>query len=189
MKKTFLLALILCFLFAACSAAPSSSGSSATLVSSAETHRTPDSTSEDVSTEAEIASETTSAETESPTASPQDDEKQLRTFLDGLVSALNNAQGDNLYYYSIEDDGVFFTISIPAFDPVYESLDSLSADDLASARKIALDFVSGDFAKDLVNQIHSHGGASKSVYITLGCTHGICMASRNLHVFMDELKR
>lgn len=122
-------------------------------------------------------------------AAQSDDDASLRKFLDGLVSSLNDAEGDTLYYYSIEDDGVFFTISMPAFDPVYESLDSLSADDLASARKIALDFVSGDFAKDLVEQIHSHGGASMSVYITLGCTHGICMASRDLTVYMDELKR
>jgi hypothetical protein len=117
------------------------------------------------------------------------DDAALRKFLDGLVSTLNDAEGDTLYYYSIDEDDVFFTISMPSFDPVYESLDSLSADDLASAREIDREFVAGDFAKDLVEQIHSHGGASMSVYITLGCTHGICMASHDLTVFMDELKK
>lgn len=122
-------------------------------------------------------------------AAQSNDDASLRKFLDGLVSALNDAEGDTLYYYSIDEDDVFFTISMPSFDPVYEILDSLSADDLASAREIAREFVAGDFAKDLVEQIHSHSGASMSVYITLGCTHGICMASHDLTVFMDELKK
>jgi hypothetical protein len=78
---------------------------------------------------------------------------------------------------------------MPDFDSIYENLSSLSASDLSSARKIALDLVSGEFAEDLISHIHANGGADKSVYITLGCAHGICMASCDLSVFMDELKR
>lgn len=121
--------------------------------------------------------------------SASDDETQLRSFLDGLVAALNDSDGDTLYYYTVDEDGVFFTISMPALDPIYEALDTLPSSDLSAARKIALDFVSGDFAEDLVSHIRSNGGASKAVYITLGCSHGICMASRDLSVFMDELRR
>ena len=117
------------------------------------------------------------------------DDAALRKYLDGLVSSLNNAKGDTLFYYSIDEDGVFFTVSMPAFDSIYDNLDSLSASDLSAARNIALDFVSGEFAEDLIAHIRANGGASKSVYITLGCSRGICMASRDLSVFMDELKR
>lgn len=121
--------------------------------------------------------------------SASDDEAQLQAYLDGLVAALNDVDGDTLHYYSLSEDGVFYTISMPAFDSIYDNLDSLPASDLAAARNIALDFVSGEFAEDLIAHIRANGGASKSVYITLGCSRGICMASRDLSVFMDELKR
>lgn len=118
-----------------------------------------------------------------------DDEAQLKAYLDGLVAALNDADGDTLHYYSLSEDGVFFTISMPAFDAIYDNLDSLPASDLSAARNIALELVSGEFAEDLIAHIRANGGASKAVYITFGCSRGICMASRDLSVFMDELKR
>lgn len=121
--------------------------------------------------------------------SASDDEAHLQTFLDGLVAALNDSDADTLYYFSISEDGVFFTISMPEFDSIYDNLDSLPASDLSRARNIALDLVSGEFAEDLIAHIRANGGASKAVYIALGCSRGICMASRDLSVFMDELKR
>ena len=142
-------------------------------------------TSTMLATSSQIVSESSP----SSVASASDNDQQLSSYLDGLVAALNDNENDNLYYYSLDDDGVFFTISMPAFDYFYLNLDSVSSSDLASARKIALDFVSGDFASDLIDHIRENGGATKSVYITLGCTYGICLSSRDLSVFIDNLKK
>ena len=178
MKSRFvcLLFVFVC-LFSSCSqsSAPSSSGS-----------LEPSAASTSLSTSSQMVSELSPSSVASAFV---DDDKLLASYLDGLVAALNDPQGDNLYYYSLDENGVFFTISMPAFDYFLSNLDLLSASDLDAARKIALDFVSGSFAEDLISHIRTNGGASKSVYITLGCNRGICMCSRDLSVFIDNLKK
>lgn len=188
MKPLLLLlafSLLLALLLSACSASPGSPGSGSAPVSAATTQLPP----ETVTDASPIATELSSVPALSSEAGPPDDDAQLKAYLDGLVAALNDVDGDTLHYYSLSEDGVFYTISMPAFDSICDNLDSLPASDLASARNIALDFVSGEFAEDLITHIRANGGASKSVYITLGCSRGICMVSRDLSVFMDELKR
>lgn len=116
-------------------------------------------------------------------------DEQLTSYLDALVDALNSSDGDTRYYYSLDDNGVYFTISMPAFDYYYVNLDSVSSDELASVREIALGFVSGEFAENLIKHIHENGEDSKPVYITLGCTYGICLSSLDGSVFIDNLKK
>jgi hypothetical protein len=176
---------LLLFLLSACSPSPNPSFASTPAESSATTQLSVVvSSPETVSVSApEAASESSSS------VAAGDDDAQLAAYLDGLVAALNDPQSDNLYYYSLDDNGVFFTISMPAFDYFILNLDLVSASDLDAARKIALDFVSGEFAEDLIARIRTNGGASKSVYITLGGNYGICMCSRDLFVFIDNLKK
>lgn len=179
------LSLLLALLFSACSASPGSPGIETASASAATTRRP----TETVINASPIARELSSAPALSSEAGLPDDDAQLKAYLDGLVASLNDVDGDTLHYYSLSEEGVFYTISMPAFDSIYDNLDSLSASDLSSARNIALDLVSGEFAEDLIAHIRANGGASKAVYITLGCSRGVCMASCDLSVFMDELKR